>query len=213
MDHPPLDVRHATNPVEHFLALDVVEERVDGEVPAHGVLVGLAERVVVPDQEVLGVSLLFLGRAPEGRGLDDLPSREQHVDQPKPSPDDAGIAEQRSNVVRASAGRDVEVLGGAIEQEIPDAAADDVGLVAVPSKALDDLDGVRIEAVVAQLHRIAARFLGDPHADLAAGGRRRGNARTVPGCCALGARAAACRLRPGRPRTLVGAQRSSSREA
>src|SRR4029453_14545609 len=69
---------------------DVVEEGVDGEIAAKGILLRSAEGVVPPDQALPG---LDLGQAPEGGHLDDLPP-EAHVAEPEPAPDDEAVPEE-----------------------------------------------------------------------------------------------------------------------
>ena len=93
----PLDV------VDHLLGLDVVEQAVDGEVAAAGVLLGRAEDVVAADEQIAGLGLgavavlvLDLARVgAEGRGLDDLRA-EEDVRQPEAAADDPAVAEQRA---------------------------------------------------------------------------------------------------------------------
>ena len=155
--HAAFDVGHAPDPVDDLAILDVVKQRVDGEVTPRGVFVGVTEDVVVADQEVFALALVGFGRAPEGRGLDDLAAGKEHVDQAEASADDPGVAEQRAHVVGTGAGRDVEVLGAAIEQQIADSAADDVGLVAVAKQAPHDLDGVGVQAAIAEVDGVTRR--------------------------------------------------------
>ena len=91
------------------LGLDVVEEAVDREVAPARVLLGRAEDVVAADQQVAALGLaavavlvLDLARVGAERGgLDDLRA-EEDVGEPEAAADDAAVAEQAPDLVRAS---------------------------------------------------------------------------------------------------------------
>ncbi len=125
-----LDVGHAAHPIEHDVVLEVVKERVDGEVATGRILVGLTEHVVRADQQVVAVVVLLLGRAPKRRRLDHLAATEENVNQPKAPANDAGVAEQPTHVVGTRARRHVEILGRDADEQVAHAAAHEVGLVA-----------------------------------------------------------------------------------
>ena len=154
--------------VDDLLALEVVEQPVDREVAAARVLLGRAEDVVPADQQVAALGLgavaaaflfLHLARVGAERGrLDDLRS-EEDVREAEAAPDDAAVLEEAPDVVGRRAGDDVEVLGLAAEQQVADAAADQVGGVIVAAQALDDFGGVGIYRVRFYLHS----RLGVPH--------------------------------------------------
>ena len=139
-------------PVEDLAPIEIVEERVDREVAAERVFVGLAEDVVAADEEVVddvvGSSSGAPGRvAPEGGDLDDLAAAEEHVREAEAPADDAAVAEERAHVFGAGAGRDVEVLRASAEEEVADAAADEVRLEAAALEAANDLGGVGVDAL------------------------------------------------------------------
>ena len=135
------------------LGLDVVEQAVDREVAPARVLLGRAEDVVAADQQVaalglgaLAAAFLFLDLArvgAEGGRLDDLRS-EEDVREAEAAADDPAVLEQAPDVVRGRAGDDVEVLRLAAEQQVADAAADEVGGVIVAAEPLDDFGGVGV---------------------------------------------------------------------
>ena len=130
------DVLHPAAPVEDLAAVEVVEERVDREVAPERVLVRLAEDVVAADEEVVDdlavgvLGRLHRGVAPEGRDLDDLAAAEEDVREAEAPADDAAVAEEGPHVLGAGARGDVEVLRLAAEEQVADAAADQVRLVA-----------------------------------------------------------------------------------
>jgi len=62
---------------------------------------------------------------------------------------------------RSRGGADVEVLGSASEEEIPDAAADQIRGVTVALQAPDDLQGVRVDVLDRNgVRRFSMRLLG-----------------------------------------------------
>ncbi len=125
-----LDVGHAADVVQDHLAVHVVEQRVEREVPPPRVLLGRAEDVVVADQlDFVGRGLGHGQRRAERRDLDDLLA-EVDVGQPEAAADDPAVAKQAPDLVRVRRRGDVEVLGAGAEQKVAHAAADEVGLVA-----------------------------------------------------------------------------------
>jgi hypothetical protein len=126
----PLEVCDASDVVDHGEVRDVVEEAVDREVAPDGVLGGGAEGVVGADQEVdvarcARFGLLRLRTLPEGGDLDELSPVEEDVGEPEAAADDAAVAEEPADVLRAGVGPDVESFGS-VRQEIAYGAADEV---------------------------------------------------------------------------------------
>ena len=87
--------------------------------------------------------------------------------EPEATTDDAAIAEQRAHVVRTSARRDVEVLGTAVQEEVTNAAADEIGLETGALEPPYDLCRVGVDAVLVE-RRVVALEAGRLVAD---GGR------------------------------------------
>ena len=61
--------------------------------------------------------------------------------------DHAAVAEQGAHLVRAGAGRDVEVLGRTAQEQVTHTTTDKVGSVAVARQSLENLDRVGINAL------------------------------------------------------------------
>ena len=102
------------------------------------------------------------GVGAEGGDLDDLPALEVDVREPEPAADEPAVAEDGAHLARVGAGGDVEVLGRAPQQQVADAAADEVSLVSVRVQPEDDLERVGIELVGVDLRGPARRGrLGD----------------------------------------------------
>ena len=93
--------------------------------------------------------------APEGGDLDDLAAAEEDVGEAEAPADDAAVAEERADVLGAGARGDVEVLRLAAEEEVADAAADEVRLVAGSLEPPDDLGGVGVDAVLVERRVVA----------------------------------------------------------
>ena len=70
--------------------------------------------------------------------------------------DDPAVAKQLLDLVGVRRCADVEVLGPAAEQEIADAAADEVGDVIGLPQAIEDLQGIRVD-VAARERVLGAR--------------------------------------------------------
>jgi hypothetical protein len=62
--------------------------------------------------------------------------------EPEPPTDESRIAKQPPDVLRVRIGRDIEILGMQAEQKIPDATADQKGLVARLVEPVQDLERV-----------------------------------------------------------------------
>jgi hypothetical protein len=157
----PAEVAQAVGMVDDRLGVDVIEERVDREVAPQRVLFRRAEDVVVPDEQVvrvvrgygfalglreLGAAIRQVARA-KRRDLDDLPVLEVDVGEPEATPDDAAVGEQTLDLARRRARRDVEVFRVELEEEVADAAADEVGRIIESRKPFDDANGVGVQVL------------------------------------------------------------------
>ena len=98
---------------------------------------------------------------PERRDLDHLRA-ELDVRQPEAAADDPAVPEQLLDLIRMRRRADVEVLRPAAEQQIADAAADQVGDVVALPQPVEDFQGVRID-VAARERVLGAR--DDPRLD------------------------------------------------
>jgi len=129
--------------VDHALGR-IVEESVDREVAPTCVLGRGTEDIVLADQEIVRVAPSRLGLGPEGRGLDQ-PVAVHDVHQPEAPADDPAVAKQPLDLAWMGLGSDVEVLGLAAEEQIADAAADEIGLVATALQTRQHPQGVLID--------------------------------------------------------------------
>ena len=147
--------------VDHLAGGHVVEEAVHGEVAPDGVLLGGAEDVVAGDEQILAGTqvLAHVDRVlAEGGDLDDLAAAEVDVGQPEAPADEAAVPEDGPYLARVGVGGHVEVLGRVAEQEVADAAAHQVGLVAHVPQARDHLERLGIEPLLGDLRRVRGRW-------------------------------------------------------
>ena len=86
--------------------------------------------------------LIFARVGAKGRRLDDLVAKDD-VGESKAAADDAAVAEQLAQLARRSIGGDVEVFGRTTEQQVANAATDEVSLVATAGEVTDHLLGLR----------------------------------------------------------------------
>ena len=145
-DHAGFEVGQPVAPVEDLVLGRIEEQRVDREVAPQRVFFGRAELVVARDQQVV-FAAVRLGRTAERADLEDLGvAIEVQVGELEPPADDPAVARERAlDLLRPRGRRDVEVLGRAIEQQVTDAAADQVRLEAAAREALRRLHGVAVE--------------------------------------------------------------------
>ena len=136
---------------------DVVDERVDGEVAPERVLLGSAEGVVVMDQ-VLAFGRGGIGRGDavlhdlfarrhltaEGGDLDDLRA-ELDVREPEAPADDPAVAKELLDLVRMRRCPDVEILWAAADEQVANAAADEIGDVVELPQPIENLERVGID--------------------------------------------------------------------
>ena len=63
--------------------------------------------------------------------LYDLVATEPDMGEPEPASDQKTVAKELFDLLRRCIGADVEVLGSPVQQQIPDAAANQAGLIAM----------------------------------------------------------------------------------
>ncbi len=146
---------------------DVVEQRVDGEIAPERVFLGCAERVVVMD-EMFAFGCRRIGRGhavghdffakrdltPECGDLDHLLA-ELHVRETESPADDPAIAEQFLDLIRMRRRADVEVFGMTTENQVADAAADEIRDVIELSQTVEDFERVGIDVSARDRMRLA----------------------------------------------------------
>ena len=82
--------------------------------------------------------------AAERRHLDRL-GAEAHVRQAKPAADDPAVPEQLLDLIRVRVGADVEVLRPPLQQQVADAAADEVGGVVELLQPVENFERIRVD--------------------------------------------------------------------
>ncbi len=142
-NQPRFEVVNSAGKIDHVKGLRAVEQRVDGEVAAKRIFFGRAESVVETNQRIVGIGDR-LGLFAEGSDLDVL-AAEENVHEAKAPADHARVAEKIAHLLRMGRSGDVEILGPAREHQIAHAAADQVGVVAGPREAIEDLENVGVD--------------------------------------------------------------------
>ena len=132
---------------------DVVEQGVNGKVAAEGVLPWGAELVLHEKPVFIGILGEFFrpGMAPEGRDFYNLVAAKPDMGQPEPAPDQETVAKQLLDLLRSRVGANVEILGCPVQQQVPDAAADQVGLVAVAVQPVEHFESVFVDPATGDL--------------------------------------------------------------
>ena len=151
-DEPRAQVGLAADVIDHPALVHFVEEAVDGEIAPAGVLLLVAEDVVVADEEVLGeIGQLVERVGAEGGDLDDLPALVIDVGEAEAAADEPRVAEGRLDLVRVRGGGDVEVLGVHSEEQVANAPADEIGGEVGLLEPSHHLHGVGIEPLLPDL--------------------------------------------------------------
>ncbi|MNO99959.1 hypothetical protein D3C76_917440 [compost metagenome] len=161
------DVMHAVCVVEDALGGRVVIQRIDGEVAALGVVFQAAIDVVAQDAAafvarcLVAVFLILALRVmgAEGGDFNDLPA-ELHMGQLEAAADHPGVAEFGADLLRGGVGGHIEVFGAQVQQQVADATAHQVSLVAGLLQALDHHDGVAADLRTSQRMLIATQYFG-----------------------------------------------------
>src|SRR5690606_34944386 len=83
---------------------------------------------------------------------------EEHVREPEAAADHPTVAEEVAHLGGPRARRDVEVLRLHAEEEIADAAADEIRLVTIAAQPPDDLEGILVDVVGPDLRRVNVRL-------------------------------------------------------
>ena len=79
-----------------------------------------------------------VGVAPEGGDLNDQVATEPDMGEPKSAPDQETVAKQLLHLLWCRVGANVEVLWRPAQQQVTDAATDQVSLVAVAMQSIED---------------------------------------------------------------------------
>ena len=83
-----------------------------------------------------------------------------HMDQLETAANDARVAKFGAHLFGRGAGRYIVILGFQVQQQVADASAHDISLVAGMLEALDDADSVSAEIVAVQRMLPAGQYFG-----------------------------------------------------
>jgi hypothetical protein len=91
------------------------------------------------------------GMATEGCDFYNLVAAEPDMGESEPAPDQEAVAKQLLDLLWSCVGADVEILGRPVQQQIPDAATDQVGFVAVAVQPVENFEGVLVDPAAGDL--------------------------------------------------------------
>src|SRR5690349_11044895 len=161
-NHARIEISKSAGEVDDRKVADVVEQRVDREVATERIFLGRSERVVTVEHAIvmsgmaavlerdavmrpLGYGQFFGSQlATEGGHFDRLGTKPD-MSQPEAAADDPAVLEQTLDLIRVRVGADIEVLRAAAEQQVADAAADEVGRKVALMEAVENLQRVRVD--------------------------------------------------------------------
>ncbi len=125
---------------------DIVEDAIDGDIPAESVLDGGSEGIVRMRRNFLA-GLVEFRTPPEGGHLDILSPGEVDVGQAEAVSDESGIAEEVPDLTRVGIGGDVEIFGGLAQKQIADAPTHQVCRETMMVEPVKDLQSIRVDGL------------------------------------------------------------------
>jgi len=153
----------------------VQKEGIDGEIPALRIFLG-GTKLIVLDYKKITIAFLLGRFTTECTGLDDVvPVVNMH--KAETPANNASVAKEASDFMGRSVGRDIEILGPATNQQVPDATTYKVGLKSMPLET-----GHHAPSVPVQSPRVYLIFVHLVHFSLDLGSLAR-----TTGCFAFGA--------------------------
>lgn len=143
-----LKVGKAFGVVNELVGNGVVEQAVDGEVPSLGILLGRTEKVVSRG-EIVAV-FIFAQVATKSGDLE-LRVLSAHQHQAKALADNVGAVNGVPHLIRFGVGGNVEVFGMNAQEQVANAAADQIGGMAPFLEGADNSDRMGVNPVLMQV--------------------------------------------------------------
>ena len=145
MDDLLVDVIQTADEIMQGEIGNVVVQRVDGEIPPQGIFLDIAPGVVAQYQAgffvgvvLVPVRVVFPIHGAEGGDLDDFAAK-AHMHDLEAATNDAAALEQAIDLFRRGIGAHIEILGLATTENIPQAAAYQIGFKARLVQAIKDI--------------------------------------------------------------------------
>jgi hypothetical protein len=162
-DEAALEVVAAGSEVEHAVGQRIVEESVNGEIPARDVLPRVGFKTYG-----LRMAAVPIGVVGAKGGYFDMPAGFLDKDDAEVGADEIGVGEQLLKPRRRGVGGDVEIQGSDSEQQVADTAADEKRLMIVLTESADHSERESRGRRVRQFHafrigdsgRLLSGFLG-----------------------------------------------------
>ena len=122
-----LEARYPTDIVNDGKIRNIVEEAIDRDVAAQGILLRGPKAVSLENLPVIGQSLFKFRVAPESGDLNHLSPFKEDMDQPEPSAYDPAVFKKGMDLVGVSIRGDIKILRDLSKEKIPDASSDEAG--------------------------------------------------------------------------------------
>jgi hypothetical protein len=122
-----LKIRYPVDIVNNREIRNIVEEAIDRDVTAQGILLRGPKAVSLENLPVIGERLFKFGMAPESGDLNHLSPFKEDMDQPEPSAYDPAVFKKGMDLMGVSVGGDIKILWDLSEEKIPDASTDEAG--------------------------------------------------------------------------------------
>jgi hypothetical protein len=148
-DHAPAKVFESPHMVHEGKVGQIIENSINGNIPAEGVFDGRAERVFrfgLVSPVAVGV-IKRIGAPAESGDLDVLAPGKIDMGKAEAASDQAGVAEELPNLPGLGVGGHIKIFRSLSQEEVPNASPDQVGRESVVVKPVKDPQGIRIDTL------------------------------------------------------------------
>jgi len=142
---PISEVVHSAHTINDGEIGNIVEETVDRNVTAKGILRGCSKALRSGGRPVLRLHLLRFGTAAKRGDFDDLGAFEENMNEPKPSADGPAVSEEGLDFVGMSIGGYVEIFRSPPEEQITNTPSHEISQEPMSMEAVEDLQCVFID--------------------------------------------------------------------
>jgi hypothetical protein len=123
---PSLKIGDATDIVDDGEICNIVEEAINRDVSAKGILCRRSEAVCPKDIPFFRFYLFKFRSASKSGNLDGLSAFKKHMDQSKSAADDTTIPEEAVDLMGVSIGGNIKVFWSLSQKKIPNASANEI---------------------------------------------------------------------------------------
>jgi hypothetical protein len=145
-DQPPSQIVQPSYVIHEREVGEVVENSVDGDVPAESVLGRRAEGIIGGEM-ILLVGRVEFGASAEGGDFDEFTARGIDPSQAETAADQTGAPEEIPDLTGRGVGGHVKVFGGLPQEEIPDAPSHQEGRKALMVEPVKNLESMGVDVL------------------------------------------------------------------